>query len=168
MVRALISNAIHLPGRTVRGIGEKSSSAYTNTRSTLHTIMNWRTPTTRPSVPDPTDPEVLSQLHSTRWTADLSHDPEAVRTARLLRLQSWAWLPHLFLIPGMTAIWVVYHPTGRWTYDALTFSTIWRFVWVLSIPNCLFAYCGFITPDMVYSKEVMDKKPVHREYIRNL
>ncbi|KAL8283223.1 hypothetical protein RQP46_006001 [Phenoliferia psychrophenolica] len=167
MVRALFDNIIHAPGRMVRDIGEKSSSAYTNTRSTLHTIMNWRTPTTRPAVADPTDPEVLSQLHSTRWTADLSHDLEAVRTARLLRLQSWAWVPHLFLIPGFTAIWVVFHPTGQWTYDALTFSTIWRFVWVLSIPNCLFAYCGFITPDMVYSKEVMDKKPVHREYIRN-
>lgn len=168
MVRAFADFVVHGPGRAIRDIGLKSSNAYTSTASNLHTIMNWRTPMTRPAVPDPTDPEVLSQLHSTRWTSDLSHDLEAVRTRRLLTLQSWAWLPHIFLIPGLTAVWVYYHPTGPWTYDALTFSTIWRFVWVLSIPNCVFAWVGFVTPDTVYSKEVMDKKPVHREYIRNL
>lgn len=167
MLRALGDVIVHGPGRAVRSIGKGTVSTSQAIRTNFHTIMNWRTPTTRPAVSDPTDPEVLAQLHSTRWTSDLSHDPEAVRTRRLLKLQSWAWLPHLFLIPGMTAIWVVYHPTGNWTYDALTFSTLWRFMWVLSIPNCLFAWFGFITPDTVYSKEHMDKKPVHREYIRN-
>ncbi|KAM0756412.1 family 2 glycosyltransferase [Meredithblackwellia eburnea MCA 4105] len=167
MVRAFFHMCIHLPGDTVRAIGQKTTSTYTATAQGLHTLMNWRTPTTRPPVPDPTDPEVLAQLHSTRWTSDLSHDPEAMRTRRLLKLQSWAWLPHLFLIPGLTAVWVIYHPMGNWTYDALTFSTLWRFMWVLSLPNCLFAWIGFITPDVVHSKEAMDKRPVHREYIRN-
>ena len=167
MLVGLVDTIINGPGRTVKNIRNGSAQKYHNTRSNLHTIMNWRTPTTRPAVPDPTDPEVLSQLHSTMWTSDLSGDQEAVRTNRLLRLQAWAWLPHLFLIPGLTLIWVIYHPTGLWTYDALTFSTLWRFMWVLSIPNCMFAWFGFITPDSLPSKERMDKKPVHREYIRN-
>ena len=167
LVRHFTDMIIHGPGRAVRGIGNGSVTKYTNFRSNLHTVMNWRTPTTRPAVPDPTDPEVLSQLHSTRWTTDLSPDKEAMRTRRLLNAQSWAWLPHIFLIPGLTVVWVIYQPTGRWTYDALTFSTLWRFMWVLSIPNCLFAWFGFITPDSVYSQETMDKKPIHREYIRN-
>lgn len=167
MVRAFGDAVVHGPGRTIRGISTGSSKKWNGFRSGLHTLLHWRTPTTRPAVPDPTDPEVLSQLHSTRWSSDLSHDVEATRTARLLKIQSYAWIPHLFLIPGLTVVWIIYHPTGQWTYDALTFSSLWRFVWVLSLPNCLFAWVGFITPDMVYSKEVMDKKPVHREYIRN-
>lgn len=167
MLRALGNLVVHGPGQAARDISNGTATKWTNLVGTTHTIMNWRTPTTRPAVPDPTDPEVLSQLHSTRWTSDLSHDLEAVRTGRLLKLQSYAWIPHLFLIPGLTVVWTIYHPTGEWTYSALTFSSLWRFVWVLSIPNCLFAWVGFVTPDTVYPKEVMDKKPVHREYIRN-
>ncbi|KAI5478547.1 egghead protein (zeste-white 4 protein), glycosyltransferase family 2 protein [Pseudohyphozyma bogoriensis] len=167
MVRATADLITHGPGRAIRSIGNKTTTTYHSSVEGLHTLFNWRSPTTRPAVPDPTDPEVLAQLHSTRWTSDLSGDPEAMRTRRLLKLQSWAWLPHLFLIPGLTAVWVIYHPTGAWTFDALTFSALWRFIWVLSLPNCLFAWFGFITPDTVHSKEVMDKRPVHREYIRN-
>lgn len=167
MVRHFGDLIVNGPGRAYRDVTSSVSNGWTQTGATIHTIFNWRTPTTRPAVPDPSDPEVLAQLHSTRWTSDLSQDKEAMRTRMLLRLQSWAWLPHLFLIPGITVVWVIYHPTGQWTYDVLTFSTLWRFVWVLSIPNCLFAWFGFITPDTVLPKEKMDKKPVHREFIRN-
>jgi hypothetical protein len=167
MVRHLGDTLWNGPGRAVRSIGNGSASSWANLKSSTYTLFHWRTPTTRPAVPDPTDPEVLAQLHSTHWTADLSQDIEAMRTRRLLQLQSWAWLPHLFLIPGITLIWVIYHPTGQWTYEVLTFSTIWRFMWVMSLPNCLFAWFGFITPDVVYSKEKMDAMPVHRECIRN-
>ncbi|TNY18979.1 family 2 glycosyltransferase [Rhodotorula diobovata] len=150
-----------------RGFGKKSSNKAKAFKNGLHTVMNWRTPTTRPSVPDPTDPEVLAQLHSTRWTSDLSNDGEAMRTRRLLRIQSFMWIPHLFLIPGMTALWVITHPMGEWTYDALTFSSLWRFVWCLSLPNCFFAWLGFITPDITPPQGSQENKPVHREYIRN-
>ena len=167
MVRAFIDLVMRGPGRAVRSISSGTSSTFKSIGETTHTILNWRTPTTRPAIADPTDPEVLSQLHSTRWTTDISGDKEAVRTARLLWLQSWAWVPHLFLIPGLTAVWVIFHPTGQWTLDGLTFSTLWRFIWILSIPNCVFAYVGFITPDTFQSQEELDTKPVHREYIRN-
>jgi hypothetical protein len=167
MLRHLGHVIVHGPGQIARNIASGTSSKYYGARKNIHTFFNWRTPTTRPAVPDPTDPQVLAQLHSTHWTTDLSQDMEAVRTARLLQLQSWAWLPHLFLIPGLTFVWAWYHPTGQWTYDVLTFSTFWRFLWVLSLPNCLFAWFGFITPDSLPSKEVMDQRPVHREYIRN-
>lgn len=166
MVRALTDLVVRGPGRALRSLGNGATRKHDAMRKGIHTLFNWRTPTTRPPVPEPTDPEVLSQLHSTRWTADLSQDREAVRTNRLLRLQSWAWIPHLFLIPGLTAVWVIYHPTGKWTYDALTFSTLWRFLWVLSIPNCLFAWFGFITPDTFPSEAAMSTKPVYREHIR--
>lgn len=167
MLRSLGSAIVTAPGSAIRSFSTGSVNKYHFVRSTIHTLLNWRTPTTRPAVSDPSDPDVLAQLHSTDWTTDLSHDMEALKTRRLLRLQSFAWIPHLFLIPGLTAVWVYFHPTGQWTYDVMTFSTLWRFIWVLSIPNCLFAWFGFITPDSLPSKEVMDKKPVHREYIRN-
>ncbi|CDR39189.1 RHTO0S04e02630g1_1 [Rhodotorula toruloides] len=150
-----------------RGWAKNVASFGKKAKHGIHMAFHWRTPTTRPHVPDPTDPEVLAQLHSTRWTSDLSHDKEAMRTRKLLRLQSYMWIPHLFLIPGLTAIWVVYHPMGAWTYDALTFSSLWRFIWVLSLPNCFFAWLGFITPDISPEPGSLDNKPVCREYIRN-
>lgn len=165
--RHMLDTTIHGPGRMVKGWGNSTKKNYKEFRANLHTVMNWRTPTTRPAIPAPTDPEVLAQLHSTRWTSDLTKDGEAMRTRRLLYLQSWAWIPHLFIIPGMTAIWCVYHPTGQWTYDALTFSALWRIIWVFSLPNCLFAWVGFITPDVAPTPTGMDGKKVHREYIRN-
>jgi len=165
--RHMLDTTIHGPGRMVKGWGNSTKKNYKEFRANLHTVMNWRTPTTRPAIPAPTDPEVLAQLHSTRWTSDLTKDGEAMRTRRLLYLQSWAWIPHLFLIPGMTAIWCIYHPTGQWTYDALTFSALWRIIWVFSLPNCFFAWIGFITPDVAPTPTGMDGKKVHRDYIRN-
>ncbi|KDE09694.1 hypothetical protein MVLG_00097 [Microbotryum lychnidis-dioicae p1A1 Lamole] len=165
--RGLATVLIMGPIVLVKGLARGSASKWTKMTGNLHTIMNWRTPTTRPAVPDPTDPDVLAQLHSTRWTSDLSHDKEAMRTRWLLNIQGWAWVGHIFVIPILTTIWTIYHPTGEWTYDAITFSSLWRFVWVLSLPNCLFAYVGFVTPDRSPPKEVMDKRLVHREYIRN-
>lgn len=111
---------------------------------------------------------MLDQLHSTKWTSDLSKDKEATRTARLLKAQRFAWVIHLWLIPGLAFCWVWFHPTGNWTFEAFTFSTAWRFVWVLSFPNCCFAYLGFITPDWAPTKRQLETATVHREYIRNL
>lgn len=158
---------VHGPGRAVKGTSSSFSSKWAGLSKSAWTIAHWRTPTTRPPIPSPTDPEVLSQLHSTRWTTDLSGDKEAMRCHKLLKWQQWSWVFHLFWIPGMTAIWVIYHPTGQWTWDGVTFSTLWRFIWVLSVPNCLAGWFGFITPDWAPSKETMDKKPVCREHIRN-
>ena len=165
--RFLGDTIVHGPGRAIKGTGNAGSSKWAMLKKNIWTIAHWRTPTTRPPIPSPTDPEVLSQLHSTRWTSDLSGDKEAMRCHRLLKWQQWAWVFHLFWIPGMTAIWVVYHPTGQWTWDGATFSTLWRFIWVLSVPNCLAGWFGFITPDWALSKEAMDKKPVCREHVRN-
>ncbi|OAV93223.1 hypothetical protein PTTG_01636, partial [Puccinia triticina 1-1 BBBD Race 1] len=166
-LRAFGNMLISAPGGLVKAIGTKTATKYTSTRKTIHTIMNWRTPCTRPAIPDPTDPEVINQLHSTRWTSDMSSDAEAVRTARLLRFQQYTWIIHIIIVPLISGLWVVYHPTGTWTYDAFTFSTLWRFMWVLSVPNCLFAFAGFCTPDLAPSRATMDKKPVFREYVRN-
>jgi len=166
-VKAFIHMCTTLPGETIRSVGKGSKNAVTKTRTAWWYLFNWRSPTTRPAIPEPTDPEVLAQLNSTRWTSDMSQDREAMHTAKLLRLQQWTWIPHLFLIPGLTLVWTWFHPTGRWTYDALTFSTLWRFIWILSLPNCMFAWLGFCTPDWAHSKEHMDKKPVCREHIRN-
>ncbi|KAA1096243.1 hypothetical protein PGT21_010028 [Puccinia graminis f. sp. tritici] len=166
-LRAFGNMLITAPGGMAKAIGTKTVTKYTNTRKTIHTIMNWRTPCTRPAIPDPTDPDVISQLHSTRWTSDMSQDAEAVRTARLLRFQQHTWIIHIIIVPLISGLWVVYHPTGTWTYDAFTFSTLWRFMWVLSVPNCLFAFAGFCTPDLAPSRASMEKKPVFREYVRN-
>ncbi|GAA5832241.1 hypothetical protein JCM11251_004290 [Rhodosporidiobolus azoricus] len=167
MARHLVWCVTKGPIVFVRGLGKNISNKAKATKEGWHTLRNWRTPTTRPAVPDPTDPEVLAQLHSTRWTSDLSHDAEAMHTRKLLKFQSYMWIPHLFIIPGMTALWVITQPMGKWTYDALTFSALWRFVWILSLPNCFFAWLGFITPDISPSPEALESKPVHREYIRN-
>ncbi|POY71974.1 hypothetical protein BMF94_4983 [Rhodotorula taiwanensis] len=167
MCRALFWCCTKGPIVLVRGWGKSASAKAKAFKQGAHTVFHWRTPTTRPAIPAPTDPEVLSQLHSTRWTADLSHDGEAMRTRRLLRLQSFMWIPHLFIIPGMTALWVITHPMGAWTYDALTFSSLWRFLWIMSLPNCFFAFLGFITPDIAPQPGALESKPVCREYIRN-
>ncbi|KAH8916814.1 glycosyltransferase family 2 protein [Atractiella rhizophila] len=166
-IKAFFHFLIHAPGEFFTKSTTRTSNKFNGFVKGVHTLFNWRSPTTRPPVPDPTDPDIIAQLHSTRWTSDLSHDQEAVRTAKLLRFQQWTWVGHLFWIPGISALWLYFHPTGKWTYDVLTFSSLWRFIWVLSLPNCLFAYFGFITPDWAPSKTEMDKKPVYREYIRN-
>ncbi|KNZ63133.1 uncharacterized protein VP01_1183g4 [Puccinia sorghi] len=166
-IRAFGNMLITAPGGLTKSIANKIATKYKTTRKNLHTIMNWRTPCTRPAIPDPTDPEVISQLHSTRWTSDMSGDREAVRTARLLTFQQYTWMIHIVIIPLISSLWVVYHPTGTWTYEAFTFSTLWRFMWVLSVPNCLFAFAGFCTPDLAPSRASLEKKPVFREYVRN-
>lgn len=122
MVRALGNMILSAPAGSVRYIGSTTVQKYKSTRKGLHTLMNWRTPATRPAIPDPTDPDVISQLHSTRWSSDLSHDAEAVRTAKLLTFQQYTWMIHLVVIPVVTTVWIIYHPTGAWTYDAFTVS----------------------------------------------
>lgn len=158
---------VHGPARAVKGTGKNMSSKWASIKSTTWTILHWRTRTVRPPIPTPTDPEVLAQLHSTRWTTDISGNKEAMRCHKLLKWQQWSWVFHLFWIPGMTAFWTIFHPTGQWTWDGVTFSTLWRFIWILSLPNCLAGWFGFMTPDWAPTKEQMDKKPVCREHIRN-
>ncbi|KAA1096238.1 hypothetical protein PGT21_009736 [Puccinia graminis f. sp. tritici] len=165
--RAFGNMLISTPGGSAKYVTSKVTTKFQATRQGLHTLLNWRTPCVRPAIADPVDPEVINQLHSTRWTSDMSSDDEAVRTARLLRFQQYTWMIHIVIIPLVSILWVIYHPTGTWTYDAFTFSTLWRFMWVLSVPNCLFAFAGFITPDLAPSIATLEKKPVCREYVRN-
>ncbi|KEI41382.1 glycosyltransferase family 2 protein [Mixia osmundae IAM 14324] len=167
MVRAFGHWVVHQPGESYRDMVNGTASSVRGFIKTCKTIRHWRSPAVRPVIVSPTDPDLLAQLHSTRWTADLSQDREAVRTARLLNVQQYAWLVHIWLIPAIAGMWVYFHPTGGWTFDGITFSTLWRFIWILSVPNCLAAYIGFCTPDRAPSKKVMDKKPVCREHIRN-
>ncbi|KZT52981.1 glycosyltransferase family 2 protein [Calocera cornea HHB12733] len=160
-----------LPVRLAQWVGRKVVGWYKGTTGGLWTLLHWkhvgglkRTP---PGVHMPDDPAIRGQLYSTRWTADLRDDREAMRTYRLLQFNQWSWLIHLWLIPGLTALWIYYHPTGGFTWDGFTFSSLWRFIWALSVPNCLCAYIGFCTPDWSPSKRTMDKRPVIREAIRN-
>ena len=118
MVRAFFTLIISGPGNFWRALRKGSSERKTAIKHGLWLAWNWRSPITRMPVPIPTDPDILSQLHSTRWTTDMSHDREAMRTHRLLAWQQYAWIPHLFIIPGFTFCWVYFHPTGHWTYDA--------------------------------------------------
>lgn len=122
MVKALGNTIVTFPGEAVGWVGKTTVTKSRQVVSVTKTIANWRTPTTRLPVPDPTDPDIVAQLHSTRWTSDLSHDREAVRTAKLLRMQQYAWILHLIIIPTVTFVWVWFHPTGNWTYDAFTVS----------------------------------------------
>lgn len=168
VVRSTWELCVNGPGRFVKSTSTNSVNKYRNARRIIWTIFNWRSPVPiRPAVSDPNDPEVLSQLHSTSWNADMSNDIEAMRVRKLLNWQQYAWVPHIFIIPGFTALWTIFHPTGEWTYDALTWSTIWRFFWLMSVPNCCFAFMGFLTPDRLPKTEGTNTSPVHREYIRN-
>ncbi|POV95141.1 hypothetical protein PSHT_15831 [Puccinia striiformis] len=143
------------PGELVKSAGDKISTKYTTSRKNLHTIMNWRTPCTRPAIPDPTDPDVISQLHSTRWTSDMSGDPEAVRTAKLLRFQQHTWIIHITIVPIVSALWVVYHPT---VFDSMAIH-VGALCAQLSLRLRRFLY-----PDLSPSRAAMEKKPVFREY----
>lgn len=131
MIRAFGNAIINAPGEGVRWVGSTVMSKSRGFAKGTHTLFHWRTPTTRPPVPDPSDPDIIAQLHSTRWTSDLSHDKEAVRTAKLLRMQQHAWIIHLLIIPGVTFVWVWFHPTGAWTYDAFTVRCLLTLLTVL-------------------------------------
>jgi hypothetical protein len=121
--RAFGTMLISAPGGSAKYVVSKVARKFKATRQGIHTLLNWRTPCTRPPIPDPTDPEVINQLHSTRWTSDLSGDDEAVRTARLLRFQQYTWMIHIIVIPLVSILWVIFHPTGTWTYEAFTVSS---------------------------------------------
>jgi hypothetical protein len=123
MVRAFGTLVVHGPGEFWTSFKKGSAERSVKTKRFFWLLRHWRSPVKRPPVPDPTDPDVLAQLHSTRWTADLSNDREAMRTQRLLAWQQWAFIPHLFIIPGITFLWVWFHPTGNWTYDACVVMT---------------------------------------------
>ncbi|KAJ3153298.1 hypothetical protein HDU89_000929 [Geranomyces variabilis] len=133
-------------------------------------VRNWRTPTVRDrTAMSPADLAVRpEELHSTFWTYDLSGDKEAMHTAWLLRLNGFMWPIHMIGIPGLAALWFFENPIGPWSYDILTFGSLWRILWCLSVPYCIITYIGFCTPRIAYSKETMDKRPVKRDTIRNL
>lgn len=65
----------------------------------------------------PIDPEMMHELHSTKWDADLSEDKEAMHTHRVLQWQRFAWIPHMAIIPGLCFLWIYYQPTGDWTFE---------------------------------------------------
>jgi hypothetical protein len=117
MVRAFGTLVIHGPGQFIQSFKSGAVRKRNGLKHAWWLAFHWRSPTKRNPIPDPTDPDILAQLHSTRWTSDMSHDREAMRTARLLAWQQWAWIPHIFIIPGLTFIWVWFHPTGKWTYE---------------------------------------------------
>lgn len=169
-VRAFITMCKTAPGQAVKDFKEGCSRKWAATKHNTWTIFHWRTPTTiRPAIPfGELDDEMRAQLHSTEWTTSISDNKEAVRTARLLKAQRFAWIPHMFLVPGLTFCWVYWHPTGNWTFEGFTFSVAWRFVWILSVPNCVFALSGFLTPDWAPTRRELKTAKVHREHIRNL
>ncbi|TPX53694.1 hypothetical protein PhCBS80983_g06229 [Powellomyces hirtus] len=132
-------------------------------------IHNWRTPIVRDrTAMSPADLAVRPQdLRSTFWTADLSQDKEAMRTAWLLRLNSFLFPVHFVGIPALAALWFFYNPIGPWSWDVLTFGSLWRILWCLSVPYCIITYVGFCTPRIAHRKITMDKRPVKRDLLRN-
>ncbi|KAJ3005170.1 hypothetical protein HKX48_000838 [Thoreauomyces humboldtii] len=148
------------------GFGRGIASA---ARKTNWFVRHWRSPVVR-------DRTVLSEadravgpteLRSTGWTADLSQDKEAMHTAWLLNLNSFLAPVHMIGIPGLAYIWFHWNPIGTWSYDVLTFGSLWRILWCLSVPYCIITYIGFSTPRIAYSKKTMDARPVCRDLLRN-
>lgn len=91
-------------------------------------MKHWRTPVKRDraAVTDADKAVPLDSLHSTIWTADLSGDREARQTAWLLRLNSFLWPVHFMGIPGLAIVWFYFNPVGPWSWDVLTFGSLWR------------------------------------------
>ncbi|RKO85615.1 glycosyl transferase family group 2-domain-containing protein [Blyttiomyces helicus] len=134
-----------------------------------HTVTHWRNPTVRPLRMQPEQPDQeWGQMHSTEWTADLSGDPEARRTERLLRFNSCMWFVNMVGIPGLAWVWFTWSPIGKWEHDWLSFGVVWRIFWVFSVPWVLLAYFGFCFPRIAHSKEYQAKRPVFRKWISNL
>ncbi|KAI9137421.1 glycosyl transferase family group 2-domain-containing protein [Paraphysoderma sedebokerense] len=108
-----------------------------------------------------------STLHSTYWCADVSDDPVARRTAFVLRLNSFLAPFHFLGILGLAITWFLLNPIGPWTEEqVLNFASLWKIVWLLSLPYVVITFVGYSTPRIAWKKEDMDKRPVQRDLIR--
>jgi hypothetical protein len=133
-------------------------------------IRHWRTPV--PIIPPPEHPLAYgldpAEMHSTLFDADISTDPQAVRTRRLLIAWSYIWPFNAIVIPGMALSWGLLNPWHNYiTTDFATFSTLWRLLWLLALPYCLITWIGYMTPDITRTPEAMKKRPVCREQLRH-
>lgn len=161
-----------IPHLLTKGIPGYITAKVTSVRSLGGKIRHWHSPA--PIVPPPTHPLdhglEQSQLHSTLFDADISDDEQAVRTRRLLLFWSWMAPLNFALIPGFGLIWGFLNPWHNYvTTDAASFSSLWRFLWLLALPYCLITLIGYGTPDITRTPEDMKKKkPVEREWLHHL
>ncbi|KAI9136383.1 glycosyl transferase family group 2-domain-containing protein [Paraphysoderma sedebokerense] len=108
------------------------------------------------------------ELHSTFWDYDLSDDKDAMRTERLLRFNSYLAPAHFVGILGVALTWFFLNPIGPYNPEqVLNFASLWRSIWLLSIPYVVITFIGFSTPRIAKTKAEMDKQPVLRQYVRN-
>lgn len=54
------------------------------------------------------------------------------------------------------------------TKDPATFSSLWRILWVGSLPMCIMSYIGYCIPDRTPTPAKQAEKPVYREHIHRL
>ncbi|KAI9137418.1 family 2 glycosyltransferase [Paraphysoderma sedebokerense] len=107
-------------------------------------------------------------LHLTYWFADLSTDPVARRTASLLRLNSFMAPFHFLGMLGLFTTWFLLNPVGPWTEEQVfNFSSLWKIIWLFSLPHVLLTFIGYSTPRIARKKEDVDKRPVLRDLIRH-
>ncbi|KAI8816225.1 family 2 glycosyltransferase [Fimicolochytrium jonesii] len=158
-----------IPGGLAAWGRNKSASTAAGYRKFNWFIRHWRSPVVRDrtKLTDADRAVPRDHLCSTTWTADLSNDKEAMRTAWLLRLNSFLAPVHFVGIPGLAFLWFWFNPIGPWSYDILTFGSLWRCLWCLSVPYCIITFIGFSTPRIARTKKDMDRRPVTREHIRN-
>ncbi|KAI9137422.1 glycosyl transferase family group 2-domain-containing protein [Paraphysoderma sedebokerense] len=108
------------------------------------------------------------ELHSTYWETDLSQDKMAMRTAFILRLNSFLAPFHFVGILGVASVWFLLNPIGPWDgQKVLNFASLWRSIWLLSLPYVIITFIGFSIPRIARKKDEMDKRPVQRDLIRN-
>ena len=163
-----IRGACALPGSFAGLCVSKYRQCRRTCYKTYRFVTNWRNMSVRDPIVEPStmDAEMLG-LHSTEWHADLSNDKKAQRTAWLLRLNSYMWILHLCMIIGLSALWLLANPFGRWGDEVITFNSLWRILWILSLPYCFITLLGFATPRIAHDKIYFNTKPVRRNYIRN-
>ncbi|KAI9140058.1 acyltransferase family-domain-containing protein [Paraphysoderma sedebokerense] len=104
-----------------------------------------------------------SDLHSTYWETDLHHDRVAMRTAFVLRMNSFLAPFHFIGILGLGIMWFMLNPVGPWDgQKVLSFATGF-----CPSPTVIITLVGFSVPRIAYKKEEMDKNPVQRDLNRN-
>ncbi|PWN32422.1 uncharacterized protein FA14DRAFT_161866 [Meira miltonrushii] len=164
-------NAIcYLPRLCTTDFAKSVSSKGSKTRSFCHKVANWRTPV--PIVPPPEHPLHYglnqNELHSTLFDADISNDEQAVRTRKVLRIWSYMAPINALIISGIALTWGLLNPWhGFTTKNVVSFSAIWRAMWLFAVPYCIITFIGFATPDITRTPEQQKKQPVKREFIRN-
>ncbi|KAJ3080112.1 hypothetical protein HK102_003295 [Quaeritorhiza haematococci] len=123
---------------------------------------------------DPEDPNNTEAAYTRLLGKEAAQ--QAKRTARLLGLYRFGFLVHLMVIGAAATSWSLFNPVGKSTLQLFTFTSLWRIVWLFTLPYTLITFASLCYPRIPPSPKrgktadnvtVDDTRPVIRPFLRN-